>query len=434
MMYSFFLFFVLALQISQARTASAKKKIYSAPVDCKVMADSMQKLYDSGDPSYLTWDISPKCDSAIQYQAYYFQGVGFYLLSDWKESLYFLNRAKEIGGAKDEEILFHLWNVNRKLDRFQEMEHATFELHRRYPNSSFLMEILDRWKTVKAPWKSWNFGFTSKFTKASRIYFDNIFSNRIRAANTQKVGTHSFRELGSLTVDVDAWSRKLKGFQGDLGVNYEHLGFSMDANYGAGFANTTLISSGFSVDNILSDSNWNWYQGHVGMGYDFTTKSGWSLGAKVDAIQLSKSWREVGISHTESYLFKNWFLFGYLDYQFHFLKWDLGSHLDEATGIPSIEHDYLDGMRSFTANITPFFSWPLQTLGIGGTYSFLTRHTGGVSDYTAKEQSFTGTLSHSYDISKYLKTNAGAAYGFETNDKAPGNWIYSANVGLTYSF
>ncbi len=433
MIYSFILFFVLAMQLVQAKTPPAKKKIYTPPADCKVMADSMQKLYDAGDPSYLTWDISPKCDSSIQYQAYYYQGIGFYLLSDWKESLYFLNRAKEIGGTKDEEILFHLWNVNLKHDRFQEMERATFELHRRYPNSSFLMEILDKWKTVKVPSKSWNFGYTSKFTTASRIYFDNIFSNRLRAANSQKAGSHSFRELGSLTVDMDVKTKKLKAFQTDLGMNYEHLGFSLDANYGAGFnppaANTALISTGFGVDNILTDTNWNWYQGHVGMGYDFTTKGGWSLGAKVDAIQLSKSWREVGISHTESYLFKNWFLFGYLDYQIHFVKLNLGKNLTDST-----QEDYFDGMRSFTANLTPFFSWPHQTLGVGATYSFLTTHTGGGSDITSIDHTYTGTLSYSYDILKNLKTNVGASYGFETKDKAPGDWIYSADLGLTYSF
>ena len=427
----------LALEAPEAKRAP-KRTRNAVPADCKVMADSVQKLYEAGDPAYLTWDISPKCDSSLLYQAYYYQGVGFYLLSAWKESLYFLTLAKEIGGPKDEEILYHLWNVNKKLDRYQEMERATLELHQRYPNSFFLMEILDQWKSVKHPSQTWTFGYNSKATLASNRYLDKVLSNRLRAATGQTRGNHRFRETGSLTVKAKLDDRTIQGFQGDLGGEYEYLGLTAEADYGAGYESRSasdplvLVSNG--ALSRLADSNWNWLQGRIALGYAYTTKGGWNLSWQVNAMQLSKDWQVLGISHSQSLLFPSWVLLGYVDYQIHWL------HLTLAPGDSTFGDVALDGMRTFVTNLTPFFSWERNSLGIGATYYLSRTHYGGGGlDEVEWDHSYTTTASYSFDLLASLKINLTASYGWEFNKSISASsysrkTVYGADAGFSLSF
>ena len=429
--------FAIAMEAPEAKRAP-KRVRNAVPADCKVMADSLQKLYEAGDPSYLTWDISPKCDSSQLYTAYYYQGLGFYLLSAWKESLYFLTLAKEIGGPKDEEILYHLWNVNKKLDRYQEMERATLELHRRYPNSFFLMEILDEWRTVKHPSQAWTFGYSSKVGLASNSYLDKVYTNRLRAGTGQKHGNHRFHETGSFTVKAKLDDRALQGFQGDLGGEYEYQGFTAELDYGAGYesrnASDPLVLVHNGIESRLVDSNWNWLQGRAAVGYSYTTKGGWNLGWNVNALQLSKDWRVVGFSHTQSFLFPSWILLGYVDYQIHSL------HLLLAPGDTSVFKDVaLDGMQTFMANLTPYFSWDRHSLGVGPTYYASRSHYGGASglfNETEWDHSITATASYGFEMRNWIKFNLSASYGWEFDQAKHYAHIqvYGVDGGFALSF
>ncbi len=427
----------LALKIAEARP-TAKHTHSVAPTNCQVMADSVQKLYEAGDPVFLSWKIPSTCDPSLLYLAYYYQGLGYYLLSRWKESLYLLTLAKEIGGPKDEEILFHLWNVNKKLDRSQEMERATLELHQRFPNSFFLMEILDHWKPTKFPAQSWNFGFTSKISMSSNDYFDQVFANRLRAATGQSHGKHRFRESGSLTLKAKLDDKTLQGVQADVGGEYEYQGLTAEADYGAGFEGGSakdpllLVRNGF--ESRLADSNWNWLQGRLALGYSHSTKAGWNLGWKVNALQLAKDWRVLGIGHSQSIIFPSWILLSYIDYQVHWL------HIPVTQGASSSGTANLDGLHTFLANLTPFLIWEKQSLGIGGTYYLSRNHyTGGVSRDILSNHSFTITSAYSYDIFTRMKINLNASYGRELNQKfsAPGyahQTLYGIDVGFAYSY
>jgi hypothetical protein len=409
-----------------------------APANCQVMADSIQKLYEAGDPVYLTWNVSPKCDSSLLYLAYYYQGLGYFLFFSWKESLYFLTMAKEIGGAKDEEILFHLWNVNKKLDRSQEMERTTLELHQRFPNSFFLMEILDNWKGAKYPAQAWNLRYTSKISMSSNDYLDQVFSNRLRAATGQKYGKHRFRESGSLTLKVKVDEKTLQGVQGDIGGEYEYQGLTAEVDYGAGFEsrNATdplvLVRNGF--ESRLADSNWNWLQGRLTLGYAHATKGGWSLGWKANALQLAKDWRVLGISHSQSLLFPSWILLGYVDYQVHWLR------IPVIQGNPALGTTYLNGMQTFLANLTPFLVWEKQSLGLGSTYYLSRNHYSGAgrNDFLLNH-SFSATSAYSYDILAWMKINLNASYGWELDQKLQNagysrRAIYGVDGGFALSF
>jgi len=410
----------------------------SMPTVCKVMADSVQKLYDKGDPTYLTWDISPKCDSSQLYTAYYYQGLGFYLLSAWKESLYFLSLAKQIGGAKDEEILYHIWNVNKKLNRYQEMERATLELHRRYPNSFFLMEILEQWKSVKQPSNEWFFGYTSKMAFASNAYLDQVISNRINTSTGQKNGNHHFRETASLTVNAKLnQTHNLQGFQGDLGGEYEYNGFTAELNYGAGYdARNNADPLVFVKNGNLIDSNWNWEQGRMALGYSYTTKSGWNLGLTGSALQIAKDWQMLGLTHSQSFLFPNWILLGYVDLQMHFIN--KPPAVEEST-----VHYQLHGLNTFMASLTPYFSWEKISLATGLTYYYsrstyrkLDANYQFVMDEGEDDHSLTASVSNTYDLRNWFKINLGASYGQEYIVGSSDNphHVYSIDAGFSLSY
>jgi hypothetical protein len=417
----------LGLEAPEAKKAPVRKANV-VPADCKVMADSLEKLYEAGDPAYLTWDISPKCDSSLLYKAYYYQGVGFYLLSSWKESLYFLSLAKDIGGPRDEEILFHLWNVNRKLDRNQEMERATLELHQRYPNSFFLMEILDQWKSVDHPTRYWTMDYNSKVTTASSPYLDNMFSNRFRVSSSHKIGAHRFRETGSLSTKTKlGTSQALQSFQGNIGGEYEFHGLTLEANYGASYENPNdsipvlLLHSG--LESHIADSNWNLYQGNIGMGYSYQTKSGWNLNWKASMLQLSKDWKVIGLSHSESFLFPSWILLGYIDYQTHWF------HVDGDS--------ILGGMNTFMVNLTPLVSWDRHSVSIGPTYYVSLTNYGRGGLY--EDHSITASMSYAYDLLTWMKINLNASYGREflkgdADPKYLSEKVYSLDAGLSFSF
>ncbi len=443
----FLIFSTLLLIVQMAEAKKTPKHLKNAgPTNCKVLADSSQKLYEAGDPSYLTWDISPKCDPAQLYQAYYYQGLGFYILPAWKESLYFLTMAKEIGGPKDEEILFYLWNVNKKLDRFQEMERATHELHRRYPNSFFLLEILDEWKTVKHPTQGWNYGYSSRFSTSSNNYLKNVFTNRLRASTGQRHGPHSLRETGSLTIKNKIDTHVFQGFQLDLGSDYQYKGISAELDYGAGYdarnSSDPLVWIHGGTVGKLVDSNWNWQQGRASIGYSYTTKGGWNLGANLNAFQLSKDWLGLGINHTEVLLFPTWMIIGSIDYQKNWIHLLLNPN--DTTLFKTVA---LDGMQTLMLNLTPFISVDRHSFGLGATYYLANSHYGapnGIWDETDIDHSITSTASYTFELRNWIKFNFSASAGLEFNPYKkqdplklfgvkPGA-LYGAEAGLSVAF
>jgi hypothetical protein len=434
---------ILALAVS-AHARRAPRKAASQPrVDCKTLSDSLVKLYDRGDPTYLTWDFSEaKCDSSQLYTAYYYQGIGFLFISAWKEALYFLNAARAIGGPKDEEILYHLWTVYRKLDRYPEMERLTLELHQRYPGSLFLLEILDQWKGVKSPSRiAWN--VSSKAGMASNPYLDHLAINRIQAESRQKAGPHQFRETGSMSLTSKWDERLLHSFQGNVGGEYEWKGFSAEANWGVGYesrradTSSLLLTSG--AQSILVDSNWNFVQGRAAVGYSLTTGSGWNLGWNASFFLLSKDWRVASLSHSQSFLFPDFILIAYLDLQKHWIdNPDAGDILLAGTPL-------LDGMHTLSFNLTPYFSFGRHSFGFGPTYYVSRWHyagealAGGTIDETGWQHSVSGTASYGYDWRHWCRLAFSGSYGYDFgNDAGTRHWtakpVYAADGGISLSF
>jgi hypothetical protein len=441
---------ILAIAVSLAAAKRPGRKSGAQPqVDCKTMVDSLTRLYAAGDPTYLTWDFSgAKCDSSQLYTAYYYQGIGFLFISAYKEALYFLTEARDIGGPNDEEILYHLWTVYRKMDRYQEMERLTMELHQRYPGSLFLLEILDQWKTVKSP-SPVTWGFSSKAAWARSPYLDHILSNRLRAETTQKRGPHRFRETGSATLKTQWDENLLQGFQGNLGGDYEYKGFSAEANWGFGYEgrradpNSFLVSSG--PQSILVDSNWNFAQGRIAAGYSITTQSGWNLGLNGSLFQLSKDWRAASLSHYQSYLFSDFMLIGYLDVQNHWI--DYPSEVFTYTDPDGNEHSQqqkLDGLQSASFNLTPYFTVGRHSLGIGPTYYFARTHFSGFEDavrldYWEYQQSVSATASYGFEWRHWCRFAFGGSYGYDyskANDEKEftAEDVYSMDAGISLSF
>lgn len=438
---------VLALAVSVHAKRAPRKAAVQPRVDCKTLSDSLVKLYDAGDPAYLTWDFSEaKCDSSQLYTAYYYQGIGFLFISAWKEALYFLTSARDIGGPKDEEILYHLWTVYRKLDRYPEMERLTLELHQRYPSSLFLLEILDQWKAVKSPANvSWS--YSAKAGWARNPYLDHLLTNRVRGEMRQKRGGHLFRETGSMSVGSKWDERPLQGFQANLGGEYEYKGFSAEANWGAGYESrgALLVTSG--SQSILVDSNWNYAQGRLALGYSVTTNAGWNLGFNASLYQLSSDWQVMGLSHSQSFLFSDFILIGYVDLQKHWIN--LGSDLVDLDPNPgpldTLWAEFaLDGMYTVTLSITPYFSFGRHSLGIGPTYYASKTHTsitvpsaGTETDQDEWEHSVTGTASYGFDWRHWCRLATSAAYGYDFR-KGDGGWsasdIYALDAGVSFSF
>lgn len=422
-----------------AVSADAKRTPRTPPAaqpaaDCKTLSDSLIKLYNAGDPTYLTWDFSAaKCDSSQLYLAYYYQGIGFLFISAWKEALYFLNEARGIGGSKDEEILYHLWTVYRKLERYPEMERLTLELHQRYPSSLFLLEILDQWKAVKSPSLiAWN--WSTRAGIASNRFLDDQLTNRIKGESQQKRGKHRFRERASVSLaskwNESGWDRRiLHGFQANVGGEYAYEGLSAEADWGAGYeagSGDAAVVIDHGERAILADSNWNFAQTHLAFGYSFTTPAGWNLGANVSAFQLNPEWRVVGLSHSQSFLFSDFILMGYMEFQKHW-----------------ISGQGLDGMYTFTFSLTPYCALGRHSFGLGPNY-YVSR-TRASSEFAALfptlsridwMHSIAGTALYGYDFRNWCRFSLTGSYGVDLkkSDGYDREGIYSADASVTFSF
>lgn len=434
------LFLTVVCTLCEAKRPS-KRSGGQPKVNCKTMADSLTRLYEAGDPAYLTWDFSEaKCDPAQLYTAYYYQGIGFLFISAYKEALYFLTAARDIGGPKDEEIIYHLWTIYRKLDRYAEMERLTLELHQRYPGSLFLLEILDQWKAARpASHVSW--GYSSKAAWARSPYLDHILTNRVRAETNQKRGAHQFRETGSMSLKTKWDEKLLQSFQANLGGVWEYKGFSGEANWGVGYdANNSSVIITSGAQSILVDSNWNFAQGRIALGYSLTTKAGWSLGWNASLFQLSNDWRAVSVSHSQSHLFSDFILIGYIDLQNHWIRLP-----GRYAGIKG----ELDGMQSFSFNLTPYFTFGRHSLGIGPTYYVSRWHYGGLStilprdpvevDDSEWQHSLTGTASYGFDLRHWCRLALGVSFGYDYEEVVGTSGyrfknVYGVDGGFSLSF
>jgi hypothetical protein len=439
----------LAAAVPASAKRAPRKQAPAPQVDCRILSDSLVKLYDAGDPAYLTWDFAAaKCDSSQLYAAYYYQGIGFLFISAWKEALYFLNAARDIGGPKDEEILYHLWTIYRKLDRYPEMERLTLELHHRYPSSLFLMEILDEWKAVKAPSRiAWS--YSTRAGVSSIAYLDNQLTNRLQAETHQESKLHRFRERASLSLTSrwtdslsHAWNQRLlHGFQANLGFEYGWKGMTAEADWGAGYEahgkDTTLVDAG-GRQSVLVDSNWNFAQGRIALGYSHTTAGGWNLGVTAGLFQLNPDWRALSLSHSESILFSSLILIGYVEYQKHWIATGSGAAPDSAT----LFSFNLDGMQTYTASLTPYFTFGRHSFGIGPTWYASRTHTevldylGGDQGLSSWQYSLSATGTYGFDLRRWCRLNASGSYGFnlDKHAKDPDFTFYSADAGLSVSF
>jgi hypothetical protein len=432
------LFMALACSLAEAKRP-AKRAVARAPRgDCKVMIDSLVRLYEAGDPSYLTWDLSTaRCDSSQLYTAYYYQGIGFLFISAWKEALYFLTQARDIGGPKDEEILYHLWTVYQKLERYQEMERLTLELHQRYPGSLFLLEILDQWKSVNSTARPWSWGYSAKaaWAGARTPYLNHVLTNRLRGETGQKWGAHRLRETASMSFKSKWDDRPLQGFQGNLGAEYGYKGISVEADWGAGYESrkdTAAIFLSGGAQQLLADSNWNFRQGRVAVGYSFTTSDGWNLGLTGSLYQLSPDWRVAGLSHSQSLLLSECILIGYVDVQEHWISPDPEG---EALGFA------LDRMTTFSFSLTPYFSQGRHSFGIGPAYYLARLHYGGSADLEDSEwqQSLTGTASYGYELRPWCKLSLSGSLGYDFNNTIGTRTyttkpVYGVDAGFSLSY
>jgi hypothetical protein len=413
-----YLLLILAAAVSTPEAKRASKHPKKAPQgrDCKAMTDSLVRLYQNDDPAYLTWDFSGAgCDSARLYTVYYHQGIGFLFISAWKEALYFLTKARDIGGPMDEEIYYHLWIVYRQLERRQEMERVTLELHQRNANSLFLMEIMDQWKTVNSPHRKVSWVFSSKAAWAHSPFLNHTFTNRIRGETGQRRGSHRFGESASLSLKSQWDQRLLQGFQANVGGEYAHGNLSLEGNWGLSYESRRADSSSAFISDgersFLLDPDWNFSQGRVALGYSRTTAAGWNVGWSGSLHQISPDWRVAGLNHTQSFLFPEFILVGFVDFQRHWISAAGGDSLAAAV------IGELDGMHAFSANLSPYFTRGRHSLGAGPTYYAARWRYDGAADGDAEWQhSLAGTASYSFDWRAWCRLALNASYGIEWNN------------------
>jgi len=358
-------------------------------------------------------------------------------ISAWKEALYFLNAAREIGGPKDEEILYHLWTVNRKLERYPEMERLTLELHQRYPSSLFLVEILDQWKAVKPPSPiAWT--YSARAAVASNKYLNDRFTNRVQGEARQQSGPHLFRERASMSLASKWNERVLHGFQTNVGGEYDYKGFAAEADWGVSYETPTALVLTNDRQSILVDSNWNFAQGRLSLGYSYTTHGGWNLGANASFMQLNEDWRVADLSHSQSFLIENFILIAFFDFQKHWISMPWTTSND-STGAEE-SRLRLAGMYTFTASLTPYFSWGKHSFGVGPAYYLSRSRTAGLYAQTLAfsrvewVHSLAATASYSYELRPWCRAALTGSSGYDFKRGSQPDWVYSADAGVSFSF
>src|SRR5690606_21445744 len=262
-------------------------------------------------------------------------------------------------------------------------------------------------------------------------------TNRIRGETGQKRGRHRFRESASLSLKSQWDQRLLQGFQANLGGEYSYGNFSLEGNWGLSYESlradspTALIADG--ERSFLLDSNWSFSQGRMVFGYSRTTASGWNQGWSGSFHRISSDWRAAGLSHTQSFLFPDLILIGFIDFQKHWID------MAAADSLAAALFGELVGMHTFSANVSPYFTRGRHSLGTGPTYYAARLRYEGAAGDSEWQHGLAGAASYGFDVRAWWRLLLNFSYGVEWNNSLENHRyrsrkVYGADLGFSIYF
>lgn len=454
----------LCLSILPASGAAKTRALATATAagpSCAVLLDSLDRLYAENQPDFLAWDFPTMgCDKTQLYRGLFRQGLGFSMVSAWTEAAHILSLAKEAGGDRDEDVLFHLWNAYRHLDLPKEAAVAARELLARYPASPFLPRIRDEWEQDRKPRsREWRGSFESRFVRSRVVLLDNVHSNRMKGEISQSAGNHGFREYGTLSLKSRLGGNILDGVQVNLGGEWSRGEFALEAEWGLGYdagnAKDTVVGGLSGSGSGARYAGWNGSMGQLALGWMRRTGEGMGLGARADVRLLSRDWWAAGASLSPSWFAGAWSVTGLLDLHRHGMDWRFGQS-DTLGGEPIGLTFILNEMQTLQASVSPGYRLKRHDLGLGLGY-YLVR-TGSVFriDYgglvddrpsASYEHSLAMGPSYRYTWRKGLRFNLGLNFGYDFDERPSTTascreWLpgycadesYSADAGFSLSF
>lgn len=464
------LILALAAGASDAKSRSSpaqklKASAKPAPTRCEVLLDSLERLHASGEPDYLGWDFTDAgCDRGQLYRAHLAQGLGLVMVSDWTSAVLSFSQAREIGGPRDEELLYHLWSARRRLGDRAGMADAGRELQARFPASPWLVRLLEEWQADRAERRprpvGWKGSFESRLARSRIAALDNDLSNRLKGEIRGSTGAHGWKGTAGLSLKGNVGAPAWEGAQLNLGGEWAWKEWSAEAEWGLGYdaRNTkdTLLASGSASGSGLQYSGWNGRMAQAAVGWLRAGPGGGGFGARASLRLLSRDWWSAGLSLTPTWSFGAWSLTGLLDAQHHGMDWGV-SQVEQVEGAGPVSIDYaLDAMQTLLATVSPSLSLGSHELSAGLGWmtvryrSLLTLTFDGASDLereTAYEHSLSLSPAWRWRLSKRLGFNLGASLGYDFEERGatvptcrewlPGHCAeeaWSADAGFSVTF
>jgi len=261
---------------------------------CPSQIDSINTLFAAADPDFILVSIiDAPCTPAEKQWVYFQQGLGYSILGQPSEALLYFQTSLLFPGPKREAAWYELWKSARELDDKEQMAEAVYGLHREFPTSSLLFEILETEharpidkpsaadtapaRSPAHPGQWGTYHAVSAFYDPT--YHRDYFENRLQWSGIYPLGHQvltpslqigAFHEMQETRPWDWRGKPRLSNTQGQAGLAYMNHGFLANATLGFGYDFLRRTYSTVDGTELTSSLHgWNFPQFGLGLGGRF---------------------------------------------------------------------------------------------------------------------------------------------------------------------
>jgi hypothetical protein len=305
---------------------------------CAEMLSGIKGYFAAHDPALLAVDITRgECPPPVLYEAAYYQGFAFYLLSDYANALADLELAHSLTGPWDEQILYYLWKIQGELKDVKAKRRVLEEFEESFPRSARLPEMRDSGRSLESYWEA-SAGSALAYLAGDRNYQGSKSRSFMNIGWNQEKGAHRFQEFlgASGNFSVDDRRQFFYGFE--AGLQYRLWNFTARASIGPArsvYRIDTLAAdtAGGNLQGTRMERHWD-LQRTVALSQVFERGGDWDWTASLDYSQEGSSFAFFGAGwDMDRYRGKDWLS---LAFSGEYRTFDPGSGCPDVAGAQSV--------------------------------------------------------------------------------------------------
>jgi len=305
-------YLLLAFAISFGIVVGQTQSTPTNQSGCSQKLDSLKVLFNKNDPRFLLIDFAnPNCRDSEKHYGFYHQGLGYLILSDWKNASLHFEEALSHPGEFQELALYHLWQSYEEQQDSINAAQTTLTLNQFFPQSRFLKEMLSMrsvdQKAKKSPthakksseknWGTSHFISNTEEPDYSRFYMDN----RLQYTKSIPYRNQFFSPSASISASHEIDTRELSSTSGNFSLTYMYQGFFATTNLATSYdyVKKSVVTIG-GADNDLF-TGWNWPQIGATVGFRFSPSDPSSLSAFLSANRFHPSLQNISLTTSSAY-------------------------------------------------------------------------------------------------------------------------------------